>query len=78
MTLLKHLADDDLKMLVMNVLALRAIHLLHFVQEILGYRVAAQNFQNAVRVPRTLPSTAGRLRRVWPSATSRRMPAGIA
>ena len=58
MHLAQHLADDHLKMLVVDVLTLRTVHLLHFAQQILRHRVAAQDFQDAMRVLATLRSAA--------------------
>ncbi len=47
-----HLADDDLEVLVMDVLALRAVHLLDLAQQIHLGGFASLDAQDAVRVER--------------------------
>src|SRR5947207_9267342 len=55
--LLQHLTHDHADVLVVDLHALQAIHLLHFVEEVLLHRPRALDSQNIVRVHRPLGET---------------------
>ena len=50
LNLAQHLADDDFKVLIMDVLTLRAIHFLYFGHQVHLASLTSLNFQNAMRV----------------------------
>src|SRR2546423_11528544 len=54
---LQHLAHDHTDVLVVDLHALQAIHLLHFVEEIFLHRARSANLENVVRIHRTLGQT---------------------
>jgi hypothetical protein len=59
--LAQHLADDGLEVLVVDVLALRAVHLLHLGHQVHLAGFASLDLQHAVRVERTLGQRLARL-----------------
>ena len=52
-TLAQHLGDDDFDVLVVDFHALRTIHVLNFVQQVLLHRLFAADAQNVVRHERS-------------------------
>ena len=60
--LARHLADDHLKVLVIDVLTLRAVHFLDFGQQVHLAGIASLDAQDAVRVQRTFGQRLTRLR----------------
>ena len=55
--LLQHLLDDHADVLVVDLHALEAVNLLHFVEQILLHRARSLDPQNVVRIDRTLGET---------------------
>jgi hypothetical protein len=55
--LLQHLLDDHADVLVVDLHALQAVHLLHFVEQVLLHRTRALDAQNVVRVHRPFGQT---------------------
>ena len=47
---LQHLTDDDFNVLVVDFYALQSIDLLHFIDQVLGHFLFAENRQDVVRI----------------------------
>src|SRR5688500_489471 len=58
--LLQHLPDDHANVLVVDLHALQAVNLLHFVEQILLHRARTLDAENVVRIHRTLGETVAR------------------